>query len=89
MQQYGKFKVGDKVKLLSTVTTVGVECEDVGKVGVISGIDEDVSQWYGFKVQMGEICKARGYRPEWCVGPDMVELYPRKNQQLLFNFMEG
>ncbi len=88
MKQYGEFKVGDKVKLLPAVTMAGVESEEVGKIGVINLISQDVSGWYGFMVRMQETCKARGYVPTWSVGGKMIELSPRKNQQLLFNFMQ-
>ena len=83
-----QFKIGDRVKILQRATSVGVEQEEVGKIGVISSINDLVDRGYGIKVQMSEICKIRGYVPKWNVGATMIELYPTKNQQLLFNFME-
>ena len=82
-----KFKIGDKVKILSSATDVGVEEEDVGKVGTISFISDDISKWFGFEVQMPEVCKARGYIPVWSVGAGMIELARKPNEQLLFSFM--
>ena len=82
-----KFKIGDKVKILLSATSVGVEREDVGKIGVIHCIRGDAGTRRGIQVQMSEICKARGHIPKWNVGSEMLELLPVKNQQLLFNFM--
>ena len=72
MRRYKKFKVGDKVKILPSATRVGVESEEVGKVGVIKDI---------------RVCTARGCVCLWNVGCKMLELYPVKNQQLEFPFM--
>lgn len=82
-----KFKIGDKVKLLPEVTSCGVESEEVGKVGIIKTISGDACKYYGFMVQMREVCKVRGCIPTWSVGGRMIELTPKKNEQLLFNFM--
>lgn len=82
-----KFNVGNKVKILSSATYVGVEQEDVGKIGVVRYVSRNVDPYSGIRVQMSEVCKARGYVPEWSVGNSMLKLLPAKNQQLLFNFM--
>ena len=82
-----KFKIGDKVRILSLATSVCVESEDVGKVGVINLIDEDVNERRGIRVLMQEVCKARGCICRWNVGDKMIEPYPRKGEQLLFDFM--
>ncbi len=82
------FKEGDMVKILPHATSVGVESEDVGKVGVIDKIWDDRGKHYGIEVQMGEICEARGYVPKWNIGYEMIELSPRKNEQLMFSFMK-
>jgi hypothetical protein len=87
MKQYGKFKVGDKVRILPQATLVGVEKEEIGKIGVIKFMRYNVSANYGFTVQMKGFCVVRGYIPAWSVGNEMIELAPRKNEQLLFNFM--
>ena len=79
-----KFKIGDKVKILSLATGVGVESEDVGKAGVITNIGS-----WDIMVKMDEVCKIRGHKCDWSVGAHMIELSPRKNEQLLFSFMEG
>jgi len=86
-EQHKNFKVGDRVKILPYATSVGVEPEDVGKIGEISHIDSIVKRRYGIIVQMKEVCKARGCVPVWSVGFDMIELTPTKGEQLLFNFM--
>lgn len=83
-----KFKVNDKIKILPPATSVGVESEDVGKVGVISHINEDANERRGIYVQMQEVCKARKCICRWNVGTEMIEPYPRKGEQLLFDFME-
>ena len=84
-----KFKTGDKVKILSSATDVGVEECDVGKVGVVSRVDSEAGTMFGFLVKMNEICKARGCIPVWSVGAGMIELARKPNEQLLFNFMKG
>lgn len=84
-----KFKVGDKVKILQEATMVGVEQEDVGKIGMISSVNENIlSKYSGLRVQMNEICIVRGYKPNWSVGYSMVELSLKKGEQLLFSFMK-
>ena len=88
MKWYGKFKVGDKIKLLHNITSCGVETEEIGKVGVIETISGDACAYHGFMIQMKEICKIRGYIPVWSVGGGMIELLPKKNEQLLFSFMK-
>lgn len=88
IMKFKAFKVGDKVKLLPKVTSCGVESEEVGKTGIIKIIGGDACEYYGFMIQMGEVCKARGCIPVWSVGGRMIELMPKKNEQLLFNFME-
>lgn len=87
MKWYEKFKVGDKVQILPCATCVGVESEEVGKVGLIKSIGGDWNKRYGFMVQMKEVCKARDSIPVWSVGSAMIKLIPKKNEQLLFNFM--
>ena len=82
-----KFKIGDKVKILPLAVTVGVELEDVGKVGVITYIFFSACEHSGIAVQMQEVCEARGYTPKWSVGYRMIMLMSAKNEQLLFDFM--
>ena len=83
------FKIGDRVKILQSATKAGVIDEEVGKVGVITWIDNS-SMYFAVKihVQMNEICKAIGFIPCWLVNKNMIKLFPAKNQQLLFNFMD-
>ena len=83
-----KFKVGDKVKILLSATSVGVEREEVGKVGVITRMENRVCEDYGIGVKMNEVCETRGYIPTWNVGEGMIVLSPQKNEQLVFDFME-
>ena len=78
-----QFKIGDKVEILSSATKRGVESEEVGKVGVVCGMDSP-----DIIVKMNEICKVRRCIPEWYVKAHMIKLLPRKNEQLLFNFMK-
>ena len=87
MKWYEKFKVGDKVRILTYATMVGVESEDVGKVGTISDVVDDYSTRYGIMVKMNEVCIARECIPSWSIGSKMCELLPKKGEQLLFNFM--
>ena len=82
-----KFSVNDRVKILQTATSVGVEAEEVGKVGTITNIYAYTTSWCGYKIQMDNICKARGHKPKWNIGTEMMELLPKKNEQLLFDFM--
>ena len=82
-----KFKVGDKVKILSRATMVGVEREDVGKVGVVASISGYLTEYSGILVKMNDVCKARECIPTWSVGSTMIALTPRKNEQLVFDFM--
>lgn len=86
-EQYEKFRVGDKVKILPYATSVGVEDEEIGKIGTIRSISSRITDWSGFMVAMEEICDVRGYAPCWSVGWRMIELFPRKNEQLIFDFM--
>ena len=79
-----RFKVGDRVEILPLVTGVGVEEEEIGKVGVVSHVFSDTD----VMVKMNEVCKARGCIPEWSVGVEMIKLLPGKNEQLLFSFMK-
>jgi len=81
--QKNNFKIGDKVEILPYATSVGVESEDVGKVGVINYMNDVASERFGIAVQMKEICKARGYIPNWSVGYKMIKLVPTKGEQLL------
>ena len=82
-----KFKVGDKVRILESATSVGVEREDVGKTGIINYVDNRASKGYGINVDMDEVCRARGYKAKWSVGYGMIELSLRKGEQLEFKFM--
>ena len=82
-----KFKVGDKVKILPYATSVNVESEDVGKIGVITSTQSTPSRTYGIIVYMDEICNARGCKCKWSVGTDMIKLSSTKGKQLLFDFM--
>ena len=83
---YDKLKVGDTVELLENVINVGVEYEDVGKVGEIRCIYH-MGRRAGICVKMQELCKARGCVPTWNVGYTMIRLVHKKGEQLLFNFM--
>lgn len=82
------FKKSYRVKILPYAISVGVESEDVGKVGVISNVCGNPGPTYGLKIQMDEVCIARGYIPNWSVGYEMIELCPVKGQQLEFSFMD-
>ena len=82
-----EFKVGDKVRILSRATMVGVEREDVGKVGVVASISEYPTERFGIIVKMNDVCKARGCIPTWSVGSTMIALTHKKNEQFVFNFM--
>lgn len=83
-----KLRVGNRVKMLSTATSVDVEAEEVGKVGTIIYLSKYLTAYCGIRVQMDNICKARGYIPTWAVGAGMIKLVPVKGQQLLFDFVK-
>ena len=78
-----KFKVGDKVKILSSATQIGVEKVDVGKDGVIISTGGSSALVY-----MDKVCSVRGYRCRWSVNISMIKLLPTKGEQLLFSFMK-
>ena len=82
-----KFKIGDKVKILPYATSIGVEFEDVDKIGVISRMTSCPGPTYGIQIQMNEVCKVRAKICKWSVGYEMIELCPIKGQQLEFSFM--
>lgn len=82
-----KFKQGDRVRILPSASKVGVEPDDFGKIGALNCIDTYVTTWCGFTVQMEEICKKRKCICRWKVGTEMVELVPKRGEQLYFHFV--
>ncbi len=82
-----KLKVGDRVEILPSATSVGVESEDIGKAGTIKSIDRGADIRWGLLVDMDEVCIKRGYTPLWSVGFGMVKLLPKRGEQLMFSFM--
>ena len=80
-----KFKIGDKVKILSSATGIGVDETDVGKGGVISSVSMSNSS---ATVYMDEVCSGRGHKCRWSVNISMIKLLPTKGEQLLFSFMK-
>ena len=79
-----KFKIGDKVRILPSATSIGVAEDEVGKMGVITGYhspDEII-------VLMDKIRKENGYRIDWIVESSQIEPAIKVGQQLVFDFMQ-
>ena len=80
-----KFKVGDTVRIIKASS---IEPYELNKVGTIVSIEAYDNEWTNYVVDMGRPRRLR--EPEetcWWLQDNMIELAPRKNQQLLFNFM--
>ena len=76
-----KFKIGDKVKVLPSVMTIGVSEREVGKIVSIRSIYNE-SDGIMITDSRGE-----GYGC-WCVNNYDIAPVIKIGQQLLFNFME-
>lgn len=81
MKPKTKFKVGDKVKILPSATRVWVMIEEVGKIGIISRIDEENNC---FSVTMLNSCKGRVHH--WSLSNHHITPVIKVGQQLLFDF---
>jgi ribosomal protein L21E len=79
-----KFKVGDKVRILPSATSIMVSKEDVGKTGVVTVYDSSKD----IIVYMDKPLRIVGYRVDWLVEDSMIELAVKVGQQLTFDFME-
>ena len=72
-----KFKIGDKIKILSSAVAIGVSRSEVGTIQIVTDIMDSTT-----------IIITDSNGGEWGVEPDQIEHVIKVGQQLLFNFME-
>lgn len=80
MKTKTQFKVGDKVRILPSATSVMVAEDEVGKTGVITSYERTGK---AIIVLMDKTRKASGYRVAWNVDSSQIELTRAPGQQLL------
>ena len=79
------FKIGDKVRILPSATSIGVCKDEVGETGVITAYISSKE----IIVLMDKPHHKYGYRIDWVVESSQIEPMVKVGQQLLFQFMEG
>lgn len=79
-----KFKVGDKVRLLSSAIMWNVPKDEINKFGIIKFCNREDGE---FRVYMDKPWEMYGCRETWVVMFSHIELVVKPGQQLMFAFM--
>lgn len=83
-----KYKVGDKIRYVGHYSTT---TEDIGKAGVVVAILQDKNSILIYLPKSDHVSCFSPYNGElvtWETGASSLELLYKKNEQLLFPFME-